>query len=130
MYSLKMNYRLLGKQSIASNALVTEEEIKEHGPSYSKELTSGYFIYTLDDMGEAGFTDGVGTQCLFFDEKICKYEDLVVGKCYLLLTDGNVVLFYKELTEQMELRDYVHINDTLVSTPYPNLYRGLEIMEQ
>ena len=28
MYSLKMNYRLLGKQSIASNALVQKKKLK------------------------------------------------------------------------------------------------------
>lgn len=116
MYYLKVNYKLVGKKTMYSNQLVTPEEMKKHGANYHKKMTKGYFMHNMND-GESKEIDGAGTECLLFDEKICKLKDLKIGKYYLLLTNGNEVLFFKELTEERELRDCAFINDTMILTP-------------
>lgn len=99
---IKINYFLIGKATHCADTFVTAEEREEHGPFYQKRMTEGYFLYCISDLlyGEES-AEGVAVECLLFDENVGKFEDLELGKYYMLVTDGNVVLFIKEIQKKI-----------------------------
>ncbi len=110
---IKINYFLIGKET----TFVETEERDEDYPFFLKRITKAYFLYCINQICEEGSFEGTGTECLVFDEKVGKFEDLELGKYYMLVTDGNVALFFKDITEEKHLFE----NNMLLDVEYPKV---------